>query len=100
MPKATKLFLEKNLIDNRYKVVDSEGFVFGDGEKQSTAIQSARIVSDAPIYFGSGVAVADDRDVYSTEEIISELANLAGMKVRCAYDNQFRIIGYTMELVE
>ena len=64
------------------------------------AIKHARTVSDAPIYFGSGVSVSDDRDVYSTDELISELASLAGMKVRCAYDKDMKIIGWIMELVE
>lgn len=100
MTSPTQLFLEHNDIDNRVKVLDKDGFCFGDGETSIEAIQSARIVSDAPIYFGSGVSVSDDTDVFETYELIKELAHLAGFKVRQAYDKDMKIIGWTMELKE
>ena len=100
MVAPTKLFLEKNHIDGRFKVLDEKGFAFGDGEMPDEAIQSARIVSNAPIYFGSGVAVPNKDEVFETHECIQELANLAGMKVRQAYDDNMNIIGWTMEVVE
>ena len=75
--------------------------IISDEKMPHLAVKAAREQGiEDNIYFGSGVAVAGDRDVYSELEVISELANLAGMKVRHAYDNDFRIIGYTMELVE
>ena len=100
MASPTKLFLEHNDIDGRVKVIDKDGFCFGDGETSKEAIASARIVTNAPIYFGSGVSVSNDTDVYETNELIQELSNLAGFKVRQAYDKDMTIIGWTMELVE
>ena len=101
MAAPTKLFLEKNEIDDKFKVIDEDGFPFGDAKMPDDAIKGARALGiTCPIYFGSRVSVADDKDVYSTDEIISELAHLAGMKVRCAYDEDMKIIGWAMELVE
>ena len=75
--------------------------IISDEKMPHLAVKAAREQGiEDHIYFGSGVAVASDRDVYSEIEIIYALADLAGMKIRCAYDNQFRIIGYTMELRE
>lgn len=53
--KPTLLFLTENPIDRRWKVLDAEEFCFGDGETPEDAIQSARIVSNAPIetYWGT-----------------------------------------------
>ncbi len=50
MAAPTKLFLNFNDIDNRWKVVDDHQFPFGDGETKEEAIASARIVSDATIF--------------------------------------------------
>lgn len=100
---APTLVLEKRSNGHHQVVLkqDGEEYIISDELRPSLAIQSAREQGyENHIYFGSGVAVASDRDVYSELEVISELANLAGMKVRHAYDNDFRIIGYTMELVE
>lgn len=52
MSAPTILFLELNNIDNRWKVVDEDGFAFGDGKTIKEAVQSARIVSNAPIVGG------------------------------------------------
>lgn len=54
MTAPTVLFLTPNPIDMRWKVLDIEDFCFGDGETPDEAIQSARIVSNAPIetYWG------------------------------------------------
>ena len=97
------LFLE-NRKKGRYQVIlaqDEEEFIISDEKSADLAIQAAREKGyEDHIYFGSGVAVACDRDVYSEWGIIEELANLAGRKVRCAYDNDFKIIGYIMEVVE
>ena len=94
-------FLEKNPIDGRHKVVDQDGFPYGDADMPDKAIQSARALGITDdINFGSGVAVVNKRDVFTTNELISELANLAGMKVRQAYDDNMNIIGWTMELIE
>ena len=94
------LFLEKNHIDGKFKVLNQKGHCIGDGEMPEDAIHSARLVSDKPIYFGSGVSVHNQDDVFTSDEIINELASLAGMKVYCAYDDDMRIIGYTMEVRE
>ena len=97
---APTLVLEKRS-NGHYQVVlkqDGEEYIISDELRPSLAIQSARAEGyEDHIYFGSGVAVAGDRDVYSKIEMIYALADLAGMKVYCAYDNDFRIIGYTME---
>lgn len=55
MTAPTILFLTPNSIDGRWKVLDIEDFCFGDGETPDEAIQSARIVSNAPIetYWGT-----------------------------------------------
>lgn len=101
MSAPTKLFLEKNDIDGLFHVVDKNGHAFGGGcDMPDDAIRHARTVSDAPIFFGSGVSVSDDKDVYTTYELIQELANLGGFKVRQAYDSDMKIIGWTMELKE
>ena len=102
---APTLFLEPS-DHGTYEVIrrnqpDESDRIVGIGKNPKLAIQSAREQGyEDHIYFGSGVAVAGDRDVYSEIEMIYALADLAGMKIRCAYDNQFRIIGYTMELRE
>mgnify|MGYP007104064157 CR=1 FL=1 len=94
-------FLEKNPIDDRFKVDDQDGFPFGDGKMPNDAIHGARALGiTEPIHFGSGVNVNDEKDVFTTDELISELANLAGMKVKCVYNNDMNIIGWTMELIE
>lgn len=97
---APTLVLEKRSNGHHQVILkqDGEEYIISDELRPSLAIQSAREQGyEDHIYFGSGVAVASDRDVYSETEIIYALADLAGMKIRCAYDNQFRIIGYTME---
>ena len=101
MSSSKTYFLEKNAIDGRHKVVDQNGFPYGDAEMPDKAIQQARALGITDhIHFGSGVAVTNTDDVFTTYELISELANLAGMKVRTAYDDNMNIIGHTMELVE
>ena len=50
MSAPTKLFLRLNGIDNRYKVVDADGYCFGDGASPESAIAHSRMVSNAPIY--------------------------------------------------
>ena len=99
---APTLFLEPS-DHGTYEVIrrnqpDESDRIVGIGKTPKLAIQSARAEGyEDHIYFGSGVAVAGDREVYSEIEMIYALADLAGMKVYCAYDNDFRIIGYTME---
>lgn len=101
MSAPTKLFLEKNPIDDKFHVNDADGFAFGGpAEYPDEAIKHARTTSDAPIYFGSGVSVVNKEDIFNTHEVISELARLSGFKVYCAYDENMKIIGWKMELVE
>ena len=103
MSAPTKLFLKLNTIDHRWKVVDEKGFCFGDGKDSEEAVQSARIVSDAPIYGPGSVVISnpkEDPNLFNVTELIEELANLAGMKVIRAWDNDFKPCGYYMELVE
>ena len=45
-----KKFLHLNTIDKRYKVIDGDGFCFGDGATVEGAIASARIVTNEDIY--------------------------------------------------
>lgn len=45
----TTLSLEKNSIDNHYKVIDTKGYCLGDGRTKDHAIRSARIVTDDAI---------------------------------------------------
>lgn len=49
MTAPTQLFLEFNDLDGRWKVLDKNGFAFGDGFTPKQAIASARIVSESPI---------------------------------------------------
>ena len=94
-------FLTYNEIDGRHKVVDQKGFPYGDADMPDKAIQQARALGITDdINFGSGVAVTNTDDVFTTHELIDELANLAGMRVRTAYDDNMNIIGHTMELIE
>lgn len=98
MTAPTELFLEFNDIDGRWKVLDIAGFVFGDGATEKDAVQSARTVTKAPIRIGHCKWVCDSD--YTTEEIIEELAELAGMKVIECYDKELNHKGYMMELRE
>jgi len=115
MSPPTKLFLDRNPIDNRWKILDSKESCFGDGETPEEAIASARIVTNAPIYANSdfkgiidGMPVipvinadeieTDDLTLYGSEEIIEALAELGGFKVRKVVEQGF-FIGYTMELI-
>ena len=98
------LFLEPS-DHGTYQVVQREpgqrSLIISDEKMPDKAIQCARrqgYLDD--IIFGSGVSTIETDEVYSTLEIIQELANLGGFKVRQAYDDHMRIIGWTMELKE
>ena len=115
MSAPTQLFLDLNSIDNRWKVLDTDGFCYGDGETPSQAIASARVVTNAPIYANSqfngivdsvlDVPIKDAADlnkdevIYGKEELIEALAELGGFKI---YEIQIsgETLGYTMELIE
>ena len=56
----SRLQLEYNTIDHRWKVLD-KGLCIGDGSTQDEAVQSARIVTYRPIYFGN--------ELYSPKEM-------------------------------
>lgn len=115
MTAPTKLFLDHNPFDGRWKVLDKDEFCFGDGETPEQAIASARIVTNAPIYANSqfnGIIdgeplikeitvdeIPEDMTLYGREEIIEAMAELSGFKVRKVVQDGF-FIGYTMEMVE
>lgn len=101
---SPNLFLELNTIDNRWKVIDENGLAFGDGLTKREAIESARIVTDEPISFGACheipnmIVTNTDKVLFNHEEIIESLADLGGMKVTKIYDDEFGLLGYSMEL--
>lgn len=116
MAAPTKLFLDHNSIDDKWKVLDEKEFCFGSGETPEDAIASARVVTNAPIYsnkdfkglidgrpviptINANEIETDDLTIYGTEEIIEALAELGGFKVRKVVEDGF-FIGYTMELIE
>ena len=116
MAAPTKLFLDKNFIDNRWKVLDKDEFCFGEGETPEQAIKSARVVTNAPIYANSnfnGIIdgepvintvdienLSEEEQIYGSEELIEAMAELSGFKVRKVVDDTGFYYGYTMELVE
>ena len=116
MSAPTKLFLDMNSIDGRWKVLGKNNQVLGDGATTKEAIQSARVVTNAPIYANSdfngiidGEATVNtvniehltEKDyIYGAEEIIEALAELGGFKVRKVIDDDNFYRGYVMELVE
>ena len=114
MPSPTKLFLDFNSIDGRWKVLNSKEFCFGDGETPEQAIASARVVSDATIYANSdfkGIVdevldipvrdvddLSEDDEIYGIEELIEVMADLGGFNVRKVYKDNF-FLGYTMDVI-
>ena len=116
MSAPTKLFLDINSIDQKWKVLDKDGFCYGTGETPEFAIKSARIVTNAPIYANSdfkGIIdgkpilnvkytndLSEDTVLYGSEELIEAMAELSGFKVYKVYDEDRYLMGYTMELVE
>lgn len=115
MAAPTKLFLDHNSIDDKWKVLDEKEFCFGSGETPEDAIASARVVTNAPIYSNKDFKglidgrpviptinaneIETDLTIYGTEELIEALAELGGFKVRKVVEDGF-FIGYTMELIE
>ena len=116
MSAPTKLFLDRNSFDMRWKVLDTDNFCYGDGETPEQAIASARVVTNAPIFANSdfnGIVdgevitgtvnvetLSEDDAIYGHEEIIEALAELGGFKVQKVVDDDGFYYGYTMELVE
>lgn len=45
-----KLYIDFNSIDRRWKVLDQHGYCVGDGRTIDAAIDSARIVTNRPIF--------------------------------------------------
>ena len=103
MAAPTKLFLEYNGIDNRWKVVDENGFCFGDGRTVKEAVQSARVVTDQDIYFHDGLVYVNKPETGLTKDVfdfIDELAEIGGMEVTRIYNNDDEFQGFKMELIE
>ena len=116
MSSPTKLFLEQNPFDSRWKVLDNDEFCFGSGHTPEDAIRSARVVTDAPIYANSNFKgiidavldvpfktpneLSEDETIYSKDELIEVLAELGGFRIFKIYDDYRNLLGYTMELVE
>ena len=116
MSAPTKLFLDRNSIDNRWKVLDKDEFCFGEVETPEQAIQSARVVTNAPIYANSNFngiidgepiintldvgTLTEEDTIYGAEYLIEAMAELSGFKVRKVVDDTGFYYGYTMELVE
>jgi hypothetical protein len=116
MSSPTKLFLEQNPFDSRWKVLDNDEFCFGEGETPEDAIRSARVVTDAPIYanrefkgiidevldvsFKTPEELSEDETIYSKDGLIEVLADLGGFRIFKIYDDYRNLLGYTMELIE
>lgn len=103
MSTPTKLFLEPSSHGTHQVIMrtSTTNDVISDEKMPDKAIQSAReqgYMDD--IHFGSGVSTIETDEVYSTYELIQELANLGGFRVRQAYDSDMKIIGWTMEVKE
>ena len=94
------LFLEPTN-DGRFQVTNTADEIISKEAMPDKAIQSARAKGyKNDILFGSGYATLNTRDLFSQDELIQELAELAGMRILCAYDDNMNIIGYKMELKE
>jgi hypothetical protein len=115
MTAPTKLFLDRNSIDGKWKILDKDEFCFGSGETPEDAIRSARVVTDAPIFANSqftglidgvlDVSVKDttelteDDVIYNKDELIETLAELGGFRIYKIIDGEWTL-GYTWELKE
>lgn len=115
MSAPTRLFLDLNSFDGKWKVLDEKEFCFGSGHTPEDAIRSARVVTDAPIYANNNftglvdgvldVSVKDSSQltaedvIYNKDELIEALAELSGFKIYKIIDGEWTL-GYTMELVE
>ena len=116
MATSTKLFLNQNPFDSRWKVLDNDGYCYGDGETPENAIKSARVVTDAPIYannefkgiidevldvsFKTPEELSEDEPIYSKDGLIEALAELSGFRIFKVYNEYRHLLGYTMELIE
>ena len=91
--------------DGKFHIIDDDGHSWGEAYEIPDAIKQVRKITESPIDFGDShagfervmVTAKTENAEEDSEVFIQMLAELAGMKIRCAYDNQFRIIGYTME---
>jgi hypothetical protein len=115
MTAPSKLFLDRNSFDGKWKVLDSKEFAYGSGETPEDAIRSARVVSDATIYANSNftgiidevldIPVRDvseltsEDEIYSIDELVECMADLGGFNVRKVYKDNF-FLGYTFEVME
>ena len=94
------LFLERT-DDGRYQVTNTGNEIISKESMPDKAIQTARAKGyKNDILFGSGYATLNTSDLFTEHELIRELAELAGMRILCAYDDNMHIIGYHMELKE
>ena len=115
MTAPTKLFLDHNSIDNKWKVLDKTEFCFGSGETPEDAIRSARVVTDAPIFANSdftglidyvldintkdSTELSEEDYIYNKDELIETLAELGGFRIYKIVDGE-HTLGYTWELKE
>ena len=105
---SPKLFLTQNDIDGKFKVVNKDGFPFGDAYEIPDAIESARLLTDAPIdieddHAGNHRHVVPEKPdgaIADKDTFISALAEIAGMQVTKYYDSNIHFLGYGMELIE
>jgi len=115
MSAPTRLFLDFNSFDGKWKVLDKNEFPYGSGETPEDAIRSARVVTDAPIFANStftglidGVLdirvknstdLTSDDVIYNKDELIEVLAELGGFEIYKVIDDGYTL-GYVMELKE
>lgn len=116
MSPTPKLFLDKNVFDLRWKVLDQDGFCYGDGETQEQAIKSARVITSADIYASSdfkgiistepdfpiryAADLSETESIFDKDELIEALAELGGFKVSKILNEYDDVLGYTMQLIE
>jgi len=115
MSAPDKLYIDYNPFDGKWKVLNSKEFPFGSGETPVEAINSARVVTDAPIYANSDFKglidsvldanvkdvedLTENEEIFTKDELIEALADLGGFKISKVYGHQ-QLLGYTMELIE
>ena len=116
MNASTKLFLDYDSFHETWKVLDKEDICYGTGDCPEHAIESARVVTNAPIYANSqfkGIVdgepilnvkyltdIDEETVIYGSEEIMEAMAELGGFKVTKVYDDDHFLMGYTFEVVE
>ena len=117
MKENNKLFIDYNSFDENWKVLNKKGQIFGSGETPEDAIASARVVTNKPIYSNSNFKgiisgkpvipvinsdeLAEDCELYGTEELIETMADLGGFHITKVQDSTGHFfLGYKMEALE